>query len=195
MQNKVMDDRYDNLITGNAHLFDAIEVHGVRDINLPGDTAGTFCEVNDENPQFYSVYLHYISEWDHGCIECVGDHATHELALCYANDLSAMYGWRIVDCVGTREAVTGGAKRWPMVDRHGRPLYKGCKIRAQVCTGRYGQTRIVEGMVDQAHYEYCCVIVGEHTADFQFDSSAGLLRGYHKHVDFEHGHETWVDLI
>lgn len=72
-----------------AHRYDAIEVHGVRDLNEPNDQTGTCCEVDDENPQFFSVYLHCRN----GGMECVGDFSTIELAKQYAKDLSRDYGW------------------------------------------------------------------------------------------------------
>lgn len=83
----------DSIIGGNPSAYDAIEVHGVRNINDPNDSDETHYEVDDENPELYSVYLHCVS----GGTECVGDFSTHELALTYANELSVMYSWRAMD--------------------------------------------------------------------------------------------------
>jgi hypothetical protein len=83
----------DSIIAGNPSNYYAIEVHGVRNINDADDPDGTHYEVDDENPELYSVYLHCAG----GGIECVGDFSTHELALAYANELSSMYSWRVMD--------------------------------------------------------------------------------------------------
>ena len=89
-----MNSRYAETIIGNSpDAYDALEVHGVRDLNCPGHPAGTACEVDDENPQFVSVYAHLKG----GGVECVGDFATHTLAAEYAAELSKQYGWSITD--------------------------------------------------------------------------------------------------
>lgn len=79
----------------NQHDYDEVEVHGVRDLNKePGGYPGcepdeTCCEMDDENPQFFSVYGHLK---EGGC-ECFGDFSTRDLANQYARELSAKYGW------------------------------------------------------------------------------------------------------
>lgn len=83
----------DSIIGGNSSAYDAVEVHGVRNINDPNDSDKTHYEVDDENPELYSVYLHCVS----GGTECVGDFTTHERALTYANELSVMHSWRVMD--------------------------------------------------------------------------------------------------
>ena len=88
----VLNDRYAERIIGDRHAeYDAIEIQGVRDLNLPGDPQGTCCEVNNDRPQFYSVYVH----WTEGGVECVGDMETLALAKEYADELSAQYRWPI----------------------------------------------------------------------------------------------------
>lgn len=90
----VLNDRYGDSIIGNNHdRYDAIEIHGVRDHNSPGDPNGTCCEVDNENPQFFSVYVHL----KEGGIECVGDFSTHDLAVLYANELAEKYHWPVND--------------------------------------------------------------------------------------------------
>jgi hypothetical protein len=94
-----------------------------------------------------------------------------------------------------RVAVTGGANRYPIFDRFGARLHVGDRLRAQCCVGRYGQTRIIETTVTDAHWDYCqmntqgCVISAE------FDFAADVLRCRHVHRDYEHGHETWAEVI
>ncbi len=50
----------DSIIAGNPASYDAIEVHGVRNINAPDESKETHYEVDDENPELYSVYLHCV---------------------------------------------------------------------------------------------------------------------------------------
>lgn len=61
------------------------------------DLASTACEVDNENPQFFSVYVHL----KEGGVECVGDFGTHLLAGQYAKELSMKYGWPVHDFVET----------------------------------------------------------------------------------------------
>ncbi|MDK9702506.1 MAG: hypothetical protein OEL20_05155 [Sulfuritalea sp.] len=143
----VLNDRYAETVIGDqAHQYDALEVHGVRDLDEAGTLflnhygcpcgtkwvdewscqcndrcpscnkeiepsesedlstttarAGTNCEVDDENPQFFSVYAHR----KEGGVVCVGDCATAELAMRYASELSATYGWPLGDCAAARLA-------------------------------------------------------------------------------------------
>lgn len=82
----------DSIIAGNPSNYDAIEVHGVRNINVADDPDGTHYEVDDENPELYSVYLHCVG----GGIECVGDFSSNALAEQYASELSVLYSWKIL---------------------------------------------------------------------------------------------------
>ncbi|NNM52102.1 MAG: hypothetical protein HKM02_07740 [Pseudomonadales bacterium] len=87
----VLDDRYAEAIIGNRQdEYDALEIHGVRNLYLPGDSRGTCCEVDEDNPQFFSVYVHAKA----GGIECVGDFATHNLARSYAKELADKYQYK-----------------------------------------------------------------------------------------------------
>lgn len=95
----VLNDRYGATIVGERHAeYDALEIQGVRDSNLPGDPEGSCCEVDNENPQFISVYVHLKK----GGVECVGDFATHALAEAYAKELAVQYHWPIRDLVHSR---------------------------------------------------------------------------------------------
>jgi len=95
--------------------------------------------------------------------------------------------------VETRVPVTGCVGRHPMVDRNGRQLYVGDRIRAQVCVGRYGQTAIVETTVSTAHETYGQISANLRTIAFHLRD--GKLVGYREHDDVEHGHETWVEVL
>lgn len=85
----------DSIIGGNPSAYDAVEVHGVRNINDPNDSEEAHYEIVDlgDEPELYSVYLHCVD----GGIECVGDFSEYENALAYANELSSMYSWKIMD--------------------------------------------------------------------------------------------------
>lgn len=89
-----LNDKYADTIIGNrVSEYDALEVHGVRDLNDVNSPKGTACEVNDLNPQFYSVYAHAIE----GGVESVGDFGTHRMAVDYAGELSHKHQWPIND--------------------------------------------------------------------------------------------------
>lgn len=84
----------DEVIKGHPELFDGTEVHGVREYPDSADPAKTIVAVDNENPQFFSVYVHYApSAGEMRGVECVGDFATREEALAYARQLDEAYGW------------------------------------------------------------------------------------------------------
>lgn len=94
------DERFADAIIGNRpERFDALEIQGVREFADPSNPDASFCEVDNERPQFFSVYVHYRT----GGVECVGDHGSHELAAAYANALSEAHGWPIYDYVAPAE--------------------------------------------------------------------------------------------
>ena len=66
--------------------YDAVEVHGVREIHEDGETR---CEVDDADPQFFSVYLHFRE----GHVDCVGDFTYLVDALSYAAELALAHRW------------------------------------------------------------------------------------------------------
>ena len=99
----------------------------------------------------------------------------------------------------TRTPVTGGADRWPVFDRHGARIHVGDRLRAQVCTGRYGQTAIIETIITKAHWPYCqwnppeaprTVVRAEYEP-----SQPRALRCYYRHTDYEHAHEAWAEIL
>ncbi|ABO59898.1 hypothetical protein LA345_39815 (plasmid) [Burkholderia vietnamiensis] len=93
-------DRYaDKVIAGRSHLFDALEIQGVREDHQPGNPWGSCIEVNNEDPQVYSVYAHQIHNGEFGGVECIGDFAQHAAAVTFAAELRAAYGWPVHDYV------------------------------------------------------------------------------------------------
>lgn len=95
-----------------------------------------------------------------------------------------------------RKQITGGRGNWPIFDRNWIPVCVGDRVRAQICTGAYGQTRIVEMVIQDEYYPYCQIEVpsgGIMVFEYSFDRDA--LHGYYRHADFEHGHEKWVEVI
>lgn len=81
--------------------FDAIEIHGVRDAT-PSHLRhlGSCCEMDDEHPEFYSVYLHFrVGHPTEGGVDCVGDFTRHADAVAYAELLAESYGWPITHIV------------------------------------------------------------------------------------------------
>ena len=89
MNQVVLNDRYGDAIIGERRdCYDGLEIQGVRDFSPPGDPHGTFCEVDNENPQFFSVYAHL----KEGGVESVGDFGECVLAATYAQELATKYG-------------------------------------------------------------------------------------------------------
>lgn len=74
--------------------FQAIEVHGVRNIG-PLDDGTTCYEIDDHCPQSYSVYLYYKPEPQRGGLDCVGDFSLYGDAVDYAIELSEKFGWPV----------------------------------------------------------------------------------------------------
>lgn len=85
----------ESIIADRVQSYDALEIQGVRDLNEPDCPEGTCCEVDNENPLFFSVYAHL----KEGGVECVGDFGTHLLAEQYAKELALKYGWPVHDFV------------------------------------------------------------------------------------------------
>lgn len=90
----VLNSRYAESIIGDrAAAYDGYEIHGVRNLNadMDPDVNGTNYEVDDENPDSWSVYVHLRA----GGIDCVGDFGTQELAADYGRELAEKYGWAL----------------------------------------------------------------------------------------------------
>lgn len=86
----VKDDRYADSLMTSPEDYDAIETQCICESVDPIDGA-PYCEPvsSDENPDFFSVYLHRKS----GGVECVGDFGTKALGWGYAQHLSQKYGY------------------------------------------------------------------------------------------------------
>lgn len=79
-----------DVIAGRPERFERVELEGVR------ETDG-HCEVDNETPEFFSVYLRLRPEGDDVGVCCVGDFETHSDATAYAASLAGQFGWRIRD--------------------------------------------------------------------------------------------------
>lgn len=91
-----LNDRYaDSILRGCECLYDAFEVQGVRDHLAGTGASDTQFEVDNANPQQFSVYAHYIE----GGADAVGDFGSYDLAMQYARELSRKYGWPVRDYV------------------------------------------------------------------------------------------------
>lgn len=91
-----LNDRYaDAIMRGHEHLYDALEVQGVRDLLAGTSASETQYEVDNVDPQSFSVYAHIKD----GGADAVGDFSTYQLAAGYARELSVQYALRIFDYV------------------------------------------------------------------------------------------------
>lgn len=79
----------ESIIGENAGDYDATEVHGMRKLYAASGRPGSCFEVDEEDPEFYSTYVHL----KEGGIECIGDFGTKELALQYAQEIDKTYGF------------------------------------------------------------------------------------------------------
>lgn len=89
-----------DVIDGSPERFDGTEIHGVCYV---GDTD---VEVNDENPDFYSTYVHLKS----GGVACVGDFPSLPMAQAHAELLNDRYGWPVHDFAEKSTPVAPRAK-------------------------------------------------------------------------------------
>ncbi|WP_423378124.1 hypothetical protein [Burkholderia sp. LMG 32019] len=88
--------RYTNrLIRKAPGQFNAVEIHGVRQFPDATDPTRTYCEVDDDNPSFFSIYLHCVE----GGVTCCADLPTHSAALFCANAVADRHRWPVYDCI------------------------------------------------------------------------------------------------
>jgi hypothetical protein len=73
-----------------ARHYDAVEVHGVRNL-APITDNGTCYEIDNLTPTSFSVYVHLKD----GGLECVGDFVKYDDAVLYGAVVSAEYGWPV----------------------------------------------------------------------------------------------------
>jgi hypothetical protein len=71
-----------------------IEVHGV--VREAIDGSNWICDVNDENPEFFSAYAHLCE----GGVECIGDFKTHQEAIDYAKHIAEQHIYDVVNYFG-----------------------------------------------------------------------------------------------
>lgn len=71
--------------------FEAIEIGGCRDIVNPDDETDLTAERDDDDPEYFSVFLKYRG----GGLDCVADFVLYESAIAYAQTLQKQYGWPI----------------------------------------------------------------------------------------------------
>jgi hypothetical protein len=87
------------------------------------------------------------------------------------------------------------------IDKNRKPVVDGARVAVQHCTGRYGQTQLHEGKL--LRITSTSVWIELDTGDplfipgvFHLDrQEAKTLTGYNKHEDYEHGHETWLQVL
>lgn len=85
-------DRYvDSIVSGNRSLYDALEIHGVRNCEAAHIDNGTHYEIDNVNPTSFSVYAHIKG----GGVDCVGDFSRYADAAQYGVELSGEYAWPI----------------------------------------------------------------------------------------------------
>lgn len=95
----IVNDEYaGSIIGGHEELYNAFEIRGVRNLNHPGDPAGTHYVVDHKSPDMYSVFARLK---DGGC-DAVGDFTDYERARGYAARLSADYRWPVYDAVAAK---------------------------------------------------------------------------------------------
>ena len=89
-------DRYaDSIMRGCEHLYNAFEVHGVRDLLAGTGASDTHYEIDDVNPQSFSVYARLIE----GGVDAVGDFSNYQLAAGYAAELCELHNLSVFDFV------------------------------------------------------------------------------------------------
>lgn len=86
----------DSILKGKENSYDGIEIHGVRNTLTGFATVETCYEIDNKNPELFSVYVH---QKQGGGIESVADSSDYESAEQYANELSHRYGWPISNYV------------------------------------------------------------------------------------------------
>lgn len=95
-------------------------------------------------------------------------------------------------------------KGYRYFDHDGVPLELGQEVLVQHCVGRYGQVRRICGKLTRiGRYGNVYIDTGREGEGnclypgFSADDSVGpnCMRGYERHVDFEHGHEKFIEVV
>lgn len=85
---------YAESIMTNPADYQAFVINGV--VEETDDDGTSHCEVNNEQPAFFSVYAMFNEQLGPG-VDCVGDFPTLDGAREYARDLSQRFGYPIID--------------------------------------------------------------------------------------------------
>jgi len=97
--------------------------------------------------------------------------------------------------------LTSRAGKHPVFDRNGVQLCVGDKLKAQICTGRYGQVAVFDFDVNVPHALYGQLIAsapaGAVICHFNWLGNPDIPVDicYYQHSDIEHGHETWAEVV
>ena len=152
-----LNDKYADLIIGiRADQYDSLEVHGVRDLFAGSEDAGTHFEVDYENPEIYSVYVHLIE----GGVESVGDFSEHAMAVGYADDLAVKYGFTLQDLSKCGD--------------HLKLAVKKSVFDAKAIAHAIGPYSFVNAKIDQSHH--CKVLaVTDHHVVLSLGRSAAVV--------------------
>lgn len=87
-------ERYaDSVIGERSAEFEGLDLHGVRQLESTSPTEQHTVQVDDINPQFYSVYARMKS----GEVHCIGDFSLYADAKDYAEDIGRHYQWPLRD--------------------------------------------------------------------------------------------------
>jgi hypothetical protein len=87
-----INDRYaESIIKGHVALYDGFEVHGVRNLLEGLSSDETQFEIDNRNPQSFSVYVKLKA----GGVDCVADCSDFDDAVDYARQLGKQYGWAV----------------------------------------------------------------------------------------------------
>jgi hypothetical protein len=150
--------------------------HGVER-TIPRGTRGTIISY-DFTAQLYDI-LWSNGAWTRWTADEIADDATCERPF------------------QARTALTGGAPGFPIVDRHGTRIHVGDRLRAQVSVGRYGAVKVVEHTITEkeAHWPLCFLDVQQGLITTRYDPAAKQLECHDVFHDYEHGHETWAEII
>jgi hypothetical protein len=89
-----LNERYaDDVIGDGSAEVDSLELHGVRHLESTSSTEQHTAQVDDNNPQFYSVYTRMKS----GEVSCIGDFSLYGDAKDYAEDIGIQFQWPLRD--------------------------------------------------------------------------------------------------
>ncbi len=97
--------------------------------------------------------------------------------------------------------------RFVSVDRHGKEIKIGQRLKIKHCVGSHGQCEILEGVLesrckwrgftlrlDNGSGQYVADI-SEYDHAMKWPDGRGVMAGYAKLVDFDHGHEEWIEIV